>query len=411
MKVSFSYGKSRDYTAKVQKINIRILHGSLDCRRSTGLEISLKDWDTKKHELGNALTGARTPEERTYLNSVKAILDKITATFENEFLQLKLSFRLKSFSNEDWKQWCTDTLNKATGIQGDNIAEVPLLLDKYQDYISYLISDNKAPNTLKGYKSNFKVLKSFEDETRKRYRTDEIDLEWYNKLREWNKARGNNENYFGSIIQKVKAVINHFRSIDNTFRFHPNIDHKKFKTIKINPDHEILTEEELDRLFNYTGKRYLENTRNLAIIQYYACSRWNEIEQEIKRGKEALTIYQDKNGKYFWDILEQKVSAKTKIKKSFPLHKKILDLYHSDNFPHHITPQKFNLYLKEITEELGIDKVITSHTFRRSFCTNMFNDGHDPQEIMIYSGHSTETQLRQYIQKKNVRRSTSIPTE
>jgi site-specific recombinase XerD len=412
MEVKFSYGKSNNQKAETQNVNIRVYHSNFDFRRSTNLEVSLRDWDFKNHRVKNAITGARSVDERKYILSVQEKLEDISKAFNREFLQLKLSNRLKSLSKEGWNEWCENTLNKALGKVGEDSEEAPLLIEKFNEYIQYLTLENSAYNTLKGYRSNLKVLQEFEKDTRHKYRTDETDLAFYNKLREWNKANGNNDNYFGSIIQKVKAVINHFRSLDKNFLFHPNIDHKKFKTIKISPEHDVLTEEELKRIFDYKGKESLENVRDLIILQYYSCSRYSELKSELKKGRDKLDIYfNDIEKKYFWRILEWKTGRKTKLEKNFPVHKLVLDLYHSANFPHLIAGQVYNRYLKELMSSCGIDKETTSHTIRRSFCTNMWNRGHDPQSIMQYSGHTTEKQLRDYIKTKNVVRFNSIPTE
>ena len=125
----------------------------------------------------------------------------------------------------------------------------------------------------------------------------------------------------------------------------------------------------------------------------------DELDSELKKGKENLLITQTTGG-YVWDIMQ----GKTGERKEVPIHNAILELINSDNFPHLISEQKYRDYIKEILLAVGItkNKKIGTHTFRRSFCTNMFNAKHSFQEITQYSGHSTEKQLRQYIQKKNV---------
>ena len=42
-------------------------------------------------------------------------------------------------------------------------------------------------------------------------------------------------------------------------------------------------------------------------------------------------------------------------------------------------------------------KAVTSHTCRRSFATNLYRNGYSLAEIMPMTGHSTESQLRDYI--------------
>ncbi len=53
--------------------------------------------------------------------------------------------------------------------------------------------------------------------------------------------------------------------------------------------------------------------------------------------------------------------------------------------------KKFDFwYVKKHTE-------IVSHTYRRSFATNLYRMGYSLAQIMAVTGHSTESQLREYI--------------
>jgi len=41
--------------------------------------------------------------------------------------------------------------------------------------------------------------------------------------------------------------------------------------------------------------------------------------------------------------------------------------------------------------------LVCCHTARRSFCTNAYNSGMPPHDIMVFSGHSSEKILLTYI--------------
>ncbi len=76
-----------------------------------------------------------------------------------------------------------------------------------------------------------------------------------------------------------------------------------------------------------------------------------------------------------------------------------------------ISDQRFNQFIKEAFEEAGytatgcllkapdkkLCEVISSHTMRRSFCTNLYNEGVPPVVIMKISGHKTETAFLKYL--------------
>jgi S-adenosylhomocysteine hydrolase len=80
--------------------------------------------------------------------------------------------------------------------------------------------------------------------------------------------------------------------------------------------------------------------------------------------------------------------------------------------------QKINQNIKEVARITGFDEVIettatisgfevtkkrfkyemvTTHTARRSFCTNAYLTGMDSLDIMAISGHTTEKNFRKYI--------------
>ena len=111
---------------------------------------------------------------------------------------------------------------------------------------------------------------------------------------------------------------------------------------------------------------------------------------------------------------------KTGKKVVIPLHstvKEILNKYNG-KLPKPMTNQKFNVYLKQaakkaeinepckktvLEEGLRVEKtvkkheIISSHTARRSFCTNAYKDDIPSLAIMAISGHKTERAFLKYI--------------
>ena len=100
----------------------------------------------------------------------------------------------------------------------------------------------------------------------------------------------------------------------------------------------------------------------------------------------------------------------------------ILEKY-SFELPAEISNQKFNEYIKDVCRIAGINgtetitktvggnivtekfekwKLVSSHTGRRSFCTNMYKRGLPTLMIMSISGHTTEQSFLKYIKVKQV---------
>lgn len=443
MNVVFSYGKfkkevdAKRMKAESQNINIRVYHGDFDFRRSTGLEISLKDWDFKRGEL--KLSGvSRTPEEHKYIQSLKEQLEDIKRAYDREFLELKLSHRLKSLNKTSWNEWCEITLNKGLGNVEEVSEETPLLVDTYEEYIKIKRQD-QAKNTIKGLESNLNVLRSFldfdyfsahfklTDDQKKNWSTwyiknhgksksqvlrfNETDLNFYRLFREWNKERGNDDNYFFKMMGNLKTVLNYFNSVDSKkYQPHDHIRHKDFKSDKLSRPHSVLSEEELNLIFNFKGNERLENISSLAKILYYGCFRFDEMIQELKRNEkgklEIVNRVVEGQEVSYWNIYQNK----SKVHKKVPMKKELKEALFSGAF-HTISSQNFNDYLKELLQLLSIEKEhkITSHTFRRSFITNMVNKGYSAGDIMEYSGHKTEAQFREYCRRENIEVKTLNP--
>lgn len=86
-----------------------------------------------------------------------------------------------------------------------------------------------------------------------------------------------------------------------------------------------------------------------------------------------------------------------------------------------MSEQYFNRTVKEVCKKSGLDhnveviekrvggnqihnkpfyELVSAHTCRRSFCTNLFKKGISPQVIMIYSGHTQLNSFYKYIKVK-----------
>ena len=432
MKVIYSFGAVSNKSEKIQNINIRVYHSNFDFRATTGLGISRDEWDFKNKRIVDLSKGKRSAERSAYLNEVRIKLEQIRSTYESEFLRFSIQGAKKTLDKVEWKNWCREILDSHIAIARTEKNVDNSILSKFNEYIE-LNRLSWRPNTLKGYLSNVNVLKSFMDynflfdsikedakplrnwykstygnNCAKDYKCTELDLEFYRLLEEWFVLRGLGDNYRGSLIQKIKAVIRHFATTENGFEFHQNIRHPSFKTIKKSVESDVLTEEEIEKLFNFRGEDYLENTRDLMLVQYYACLRYNELKSELSKGFDGLNIFKVTiKGKdiLMWRIMQNKTSAL----KTVPIFNRC-EYILFNSYPRIISPQKYNSYIKILAEKLELrGKRITTHTLRRSFCTNMFNKNHLIRDIMQFSGHKVESEFLKYVKGENINRVNSIP--
>jgi site-specific recombinase XerD len=195
-------------------------------------------------------------------------------------------------------------------------------------------------------------------------------------------------------IQRVKKIIQ-FAISENYLKKDPFhlYKNKKYKTVII-----YLTDEELKKLekHNFSQER-LQQVKDLFIFCCYTGLAYAEMS--------TLTT---KNIEIGFDGKEwiQMIRKKTKRKISIPILPKareILDKYNNE-LPS-ISNQKFNSYLKEISELLSIDKKLTHHIARKTFATTVLLYNNVPMEIVSeLLGHSnmnvTQSHYGKIVQKK-----------
>lgn len=114
-------------------------------------------------------------------------------------------------------------------------------------------------------------------------------------------------------------------------------------------------------------------------------------------------------------------SKKTDRRQEFIVHKNAVSILQKYDFEMpKVSEQNYNELLKQIAYKAGFTKLvriretrgneqifsdvpewqlISSHTGRRSFCTNFYNEGVATQAIMSISGHKTEREFLKYINK------------
>ena len=168
---------------------------------------------------------------------------------------------------------------------------------------------------------------------------------------------------------------------------------------------------ELELISKYSGKQYLENVRDWLIISCWTGCRVGD-----------LMKFSMKNIKLFpGDIrVIQYIQNKGKKMVDIPMHPKVSGIIDRlGGFPRAISSAKYNLYIKELCESVGLNemiegsrqkpitnkreigtfekwKLIRSHIGRRSFATNHYNLLPN-KVIMAVTGHTTEKQFLAYI--------------
>jgi integrase len=270
-----------------------------------------------------------------------------------------------------------------------------------------------AVATLKTYRQCITHLRAYATTKKKKLDFDSIDLDFYHSYVEYLTNEGFKTNHIGKLIKMLKTFLNEAieRGLTN------NIHHKKKRFIA--PREQVsniyLTLEELQGLWNldFSKEPRLENVRDLFIFGCYTGLRFSDFTKVKSQNidlKEGLI-----------DIRTQKTDEMVSVP-ILPITRAIIKKYEgktANSLPVSISNQRFNEYLKEVaerftplhetitkettvrghkvTQTLPKWQLVTTHTARRSFATNMFKEGFPAQTIMKITGHRTEASFMTYL--------------
>jgi integrase len=213
-------------------------------------------------------------------------------------------------------------------------------------------------------------------------------------------------NTIGKKVQTLKIFLNAAKEEGkNSYEAYKS---KKFVAMTEESETIYLNEEELTALYNIDlqGNESLERIRDLFLIGSWTGCRFSDIAQITPESISEGLIH-----------LKQYKTGKKVLIPLHPIVTAILNKY-KGQLPKAISNQKFNKSLKDIAEMANINdvthkaitrggmkastafdkfKLVTTHTARRSFATNLYKSGFPTLSIMSITGHTTEKSFLKYI--------------
>jgi integrase len=280
------------------------------------------------------------------------------------------------------------------------------------------------------YEVTFNYLKDYSAKSGKEFDFKDIDLNFYDGFiqylqeahpikRKSSKKKNSDQskkqnpenkklavNTIGKKIQTLKIFLNAAKEEGkNSYDAYKS---KKFVAMSEESETIYLNESELTTLFNkdLSKNTAQERVRDLFLVGCWTGCRFSDIAQitpeSISEG--LISLKQYKTGKRVLIPLHPVVTA-------------ILNKYEG-RLPEAISNQKFNKSLKEIAKDAGINEMthkaitkggvkvstaykkhelVTTHTARRSFATNLYKSGFPSISIMAITGHTTEKSFLKYI--------------
>lgn len=298
--------------------------------------------------------------------------------------------------------------------------------EKYRD------NSTKTERTKKGYTTTINKLKEFEKAHKVKLRFIDIDIDFYNKFKNWmmqatyvkkkdTEPIHYTKNYIGALFKNITVFMN--ESKGRVHEFSGFMD-KDFKSDKEETDSIYLTQDEIQRIYD------LEITEELLKANGYKnqnlISTINSLNEERDRFLlgcfTALrhSDYSRLDNIHFKDNIIRIWTIKRDKKVFIPMHFRVKEILERRNniLPSAISDQKHNKQVKAIGKLAGINeevvltktrggkryetiqpkyKFITSHTGRRSGATNMYLAGVDLKFIQDILGHSKIEQTIKYI--------------
>lgn len=382
---------------------------------STGLTINPKYWKTNKKSLTGYPKNATDPD----VKNIKIDLQKLKTHLLNE---VNVANAKGSIINSNWvKKQINNCFDRQTDneIQKDiGLVELNKLSVQTQHFINgantYIHNNGKvglSKNRVKTLKNFKRIIEDFEKENKSIVYLKEIDFDFEKKFNEWilNKKKFS-KNYGGSIIRDLKVICQYAKKkgleVNNHVKFI-----KKYKQQRTDKIIQTLSKEELNIIEEWkTDSERLDNARKWLILGCNIGQRGSDLLNITL--KNFVTI----KGEKYIQITQSKGSKEVLI----PITKQCERILKT-GIPHKISQQKLNEYIKEVCELAKINqvvegdlfdketnrkirgfhpkhKLITTHSFRRSFASNYYIDIPTPV-LMEITGHTKEVTFLEYINK------------
>ena len=267
-----------------------------------------------------------------------------------------------------------------------------------------------AKNTIRTYKSLYRILKSFENDTNRHFFIHSFDKMNSEDFTRYLKIEKNySDNYCGQILKLLKIIL---RDAEKSgLDVHPYCNY--ISSFKQKPSERIihtLNPDEIKSLKNLKNiSKNLKDTYNWFLIGLSIGQRISDV---LSLKPENIRI--EPNGLYV-DIIQRKTKTPVTIGVADPMTINII----LNDFPKAVSQVMFNKQIKTICKNAGIDNLVkgfknnpirrrkeivsapkyefvTSHITRRSFATNYFGKIETPL-LMNITGHTKESTFLTYI--------------
>ncbi|MFZ6664868.1 phage integrase SAM-like domain-containing protein [Peijinzhouia sedimentorum] len=390
---------------KESPIQLVIWHQNKQLKISTGKSIHPRFWNKAEQQ-------ARLVKDFPQGKIFNQILDYIKESAKKCLIDIEKELQRPPTAKE-LKEEIIKAINPDAPQPNSESATKP----KFMELFARFIKESETGERLKDTGERFTQL------TIKKYRTtetrlkefgrkyfldfDTIDQNFYKKFLQFLNKHNYKPNTIGKYIQVVKTFMKY--ATENGYNSNMSFQKSTFKVFSITGFSIYLNEEEIAELWSLdlsTDKR-LEPIRDLFIVGCYTGLRYSDFSRL--------------NEKHIEDGFFRIKTLKTAQPVIIPVHPIVEEIMtRNEGLPKAISNQKTNQYLKEVTamvpslqQIIEVDQVeggqkinrkipkwqlVTTHTARRSFATNIYKQGLMTSfDIMQITGHKTEQAFLKYI--------------
>ena len=371
---------------------------------STGYSVFPKDWDPKTQR-------PILKEGRRDLWLIKRQLDNLEAYCEDIYIKNDCG-QISIDEFKDQLERKSKNIDAPPPIEPEET--VPEFMSFIDQELEEMADKGMRYNSLKTYRLHAKVLKDFAKD-RGAFTYEEVDWNFRLELIDWLTDREVQLAYGN----KTLSILRQFLERARRKKYHRNTDYNgtgwSIPQKKAKGQIVTLSPTELEELYSHDFKGFLEKVRDLFLIGAGTGQRFGDFSAY---GPDDF--YQTIHKIPILSIISQKTDTPAQVPLNlFPWLIPILEKY--DFTSPKLSMQKFNEGIKQVCRIVGLDQrtlkveqymgrkariekryvpkytEVSSHTCRRSFATNLYRMGYTLAQIMPMTGHSTESQLREYI--------------
>ena len=365
---------------------------------NTGYKIEPKFWNYNKDRVKDDYPDSK--EINDYLNEQLLKANKIIIEASKKSIDPTIKFFLIEFSKKE---------NQTNyQLKNDLFTQIDEFIDRNKRKV--------VPSVILSYRQMKLYLKEYEDYSRVKLSLNSFNYDFYQNFVEYltynfkkrNGDTGLATNTIGKTIRSLKVFLH-----DAVKReLIQKIDFSGFKAVEEEVESIYLSEDEILRIWNLdlSQDASLEKYRDIFVFSCFTAFRFSDF-STIKPS--------NIRGDYIHKT-QKKVNSRVVVPMN-DIVKQIMKKY-NNSIPV-IDKQKYNLQIKRIGKMAGIDQeiiitrkkginkqeetlkkyqLITSHTGRRSFCTNEYLKDTPTIFIMKISGHRTEQAFLKYIRINEV---------